>query len=419
MNHRHHTTLRLSALISILLTLAFTSSAQMTSSPYSKYGYGILGDNATSAQRQMGSTGYAMHSGRQINAMNPASYAAMDTLTFLFDIGADATLFWRNDDSGSQRDWGGGIDYITLQAPLSRTVGFSAGLVPYSSVGYSFGSGIENGAASHQGNGGINQLYVGTGWQPVKGLSIGFNVSYIFGNITNDVFASSNMGQSAVFEQVMEIRDYHFRFGAQYTQRINRLNSVTLGVTYEPGKSLLGKTYVLKYLQSSGAGADTIAPGVIDLHHRFELASSYGIGLAYDHADRFHGEIDFTYQPWGKAKYTQLENFSATRLANRWKVGAGISYTPNPRGGYLRRIAYRAGAYYNRDYIMVGENHVRDYAISCGFGFPTVSTKTVVNLGFEYRNRRATPMPMLKEQYFNITLGVNFNQVWFFRNKLR
>ena len=51
--------------------------------PYSKYGYGILNDQATSAQRSMGGVGYAMASGRQVNVMNPASYAAIDSITFL------------------------------------------------------------------------------------------------------------------------------------------------------------------------------------------------------------------------------------------------------------------------------------------------------------------------------------------------
>ncbi len=74
--------------IKILLASAFvaaataTASAQ-TSSPYSMYGYGIIGDRATSLQKQMGGVGYAMNSGRQINVMNPASYAAIDSLTFL------------------------------------------------------------------------------------------------------------------------------------------------------------------------------------------------------------------------------------------------------------------------------------------------------------------------------------------------
>ena len=401
--------------------IGVTGASAQETSPYSKFGYGMLGDNATSTQRQMGSTGYAMHSGRQINAMNPASYADVDSMTFLFDLGVDVSLYWRQDDSGKQRDWGGGIDYITMLFPVSKTVGVSAGLVPMSSVGYAFGSTMDNGYSSHQGLGGINQLYLGAGWNPVRGLNVGVNVSYLFGNICNDVYATSSQGVSAVFEQLMEVQDYHLRFGAQYTCNFTHKHSATLGLTYEPGKDLLGKTYVVKYLESSSSTPDTIAPGVVRLRNNFSLSSSYGAGLAYDYDQRIHAEVDFTYQPWSKAKYAQIENFSATRLADRWKVGAGVSYTPDPRGSYFKRVSYRAGAYYNRDYIMVGDNNVRDYGVSCGFGFPAAAAyhKTLINLGFEYRQRQSTPNPLLKEKYFNITLGVNFNGTWFDRNKLR
>ena len=48
--------------------LAAAATAQNVTTPYSMYGYGILGDRATSMQRQMGGVGYAMNSGRQINS---------------------------------------------------------------------------------------------------------------------------------------------------------------------------------------------------------------------------------------------------------------------------------------------------------------------------------------------------------------
>lgn len=412
---RHHLLL---VIIALAAVLSVPAAAQITS-PYSKYGYGLLRDNATSAQRQMGGTGYAMRSGRQINAMNPASYAAADSMTFLFDIGADLSLYWRQDNTGKDRDWGGGLDYITMQFPVSDKIGVSLGLVPYSSVGYAFGSDIKNGTTTHQGLGGINQLYLGAGYAPFKNFSIGFNASYLFGTLVNDVYANASDGTSAVFEQMMEVKDFHFRFGAQYTANLSRRNSVTIGAVYEPGKTLLGKTYVLKYLQNSSTAPDTIAPGIINLKDKFSLVSTYGIGISWDWNRQAHIEADFTYQPWSKVKYTELENFSHTRFDDRWRIGLGASYIPNPRGGFLKRMTYRVGGFYNRDYIMVGNNHVRDYGVSCGFGIPTISSKTVINLGFEYHNRRATPSPQLKEQYFNITLGVNFNQVWFFRNKLR
>ena len=82
--------------IALILVLAVAAVSPVlaqngTMTPYSAYGVGVLRDRATSIQRAMGGVGYAMNSGRQINAMNPASYAAIDTLTFLFDMGIDKT----------------------------------------------------------------------------------------------------------------------------------------------------------------------------------------------------------------------------------------------------------------------------------------------------------------------------------------
>ena len=136
------------AAVALLLATA-ASAPNGTMTPYSSFGYGILSDHATSSQRAMGGVGYAMNSGRQINMMNPASYAAIDTLTFLFDMGVDVTALWQTEtvDGTVRKDntFGGGLDYATMQFPLGRYMGASVGVVPFSSVGYSFGSEIENG----------------------------------------------------------------------------------------------------------------------------------------------------------------------------------------------------------------------------------------------------------------------------------
>jgi len=413
-----------SFLILILFAAAGAAgvSAQSTSSPYSKFGYGLLGDNATSAQRQMGGVGYAMRSGRQVNVMNPAAYAATDSMTFLFDMGIDVSMIWRKDNIGKSDDWGGGLDYITMQFPVSKRIGVSAGILPYSSVGYSFGSDIEHGTATHKGTGGMNQLYLGAGVNPFSTFSVGLNVSYLFGNIYNDVYATqTGSSGSSLFEQVMEVKDFHLQFGAQYTIDISRKNSVTVGLTYSPSKTLLGKTYVLKYDTGQDNVPDTIAPGVVSLRDKFSLPDTWGIGISYDWERRLQAEVDFTYQDWSKVKYEQIENFSRTKFSNRWRIGAGVSFTPDARtlsGSFFKRTIYRLGGFYNRDYVMVGDNHVYDYGVSCGFGLPAVG-KTLVNIGFEYHNRRATTASLLNERYFNVTLGVNFNDLWFRKNKLQ
>ena len=45
--------------------------------------------------------------------------------------------------------------------------------------------------------------------------------------------------------------------------------------------------------------------------------------------------------------------------------------------------------------------------------------KTYINIGFEYKHRAARPQTLVKEDYIFVTLGVNFNELWFWQNKLR
>lgn len=414
-------------LIITILTFGsiFSASAQLTTSPYSKFGYGFLNDNASSAQRAMGGVGYAMNSGRQINAMNPASYAAIDSLTFLFDMGLNFNTIWSSENGVKSKDYSGGIDYITLQFPVTKYMGVSAGLVPFSSVGYSFGDEIVHGSNSREGIGGINQLYVGVGANVYKNLSVGANISYLFGTIINDAYAYTDHGSTSLFERVMQIRDWRVQFGAQYSIDFGRKNRGTIGVVYSPGKSLLGKTWGTYYdISAENAKPDTV--GETRLKNKYSLASSLGVGLNWEWNKKLMVEVDYTYEPWKDAKSASIVNentgdvvFENAQFDNRWKVAGGVQYTPKVRGNYLQRITYRIGGFYNHDYVLVNGNNLRDYGISAGFGLPAPKSKTVINLGFEWRRREAHPATLIKEDYFNITLGINFNEMWFWRNKIR
>ena len=409
--------------LTILIALGVSSIAvAQTISPYSKFGYGLLDNNATAAQMQMGGVGYAMNSGRQINIMNPASYAAADTLTFLFDMGVDLTNLHSSETatdgtrtSGSQ--WGGGLDYITMQVPIGKRMGASLGLVPYSSVGYAFGSEIANGLSERQGSGGINQLYLGFAGKIFKGFSLGFNASYLFGNVINDVTVTTDAGSESLFEQVIQVRDFRFQFGAQYNLDLGRDHRITAGLVYSPGKALLGNASVTKYDVNADAAPDTVATA--KLRHNTSLAETWGAGLSYQWKKKLLVEADFTFQPWSKVKTLQLPNFEGTRFADRYQGALGASYTHAVRGNYFSRVTYRVGGFYNRDYIMAGSSHVREYGIGLGFGLPALQSKTLINIGVEYRHRAATDKNLLKENYLNIRLGINFNELWFFQNKIK
>ena len=311
MKHLH---ISLLALLCCLLGGVADAGAQSTEiSPYSRFGYGALSDNANASQRAMGGVGLAMRSGRMINFMNPASYAAIDSVTFLFDISASAktlsTTEMRGNEKLSGKEFTGGLDYVALQFPVTRYGGMAVGLIPYSQVGYSFGSEIMNGTNQHQGSGAINALSVGLSARPFKGLTLGANISYMFGTLLNDTYVYAESSTS-LFERVTEVRDYNLRFGIQYGFNVNPDNYLTVGAIYSPKKSFRGHAYGVKYDVGQDTKNDTI--GYASMKGRYDMAETWGVGLSWEWRKSLTVEADFTYQPWKNVKYRLIEGFDQT-----------------------------------------------------------------------------------------------------------
>jgi hypothetical protein len=407
---------RLTLAIAAMAMTMWAAAQGSSTSPYSRVGYGLLSDNASSIQRSMGGVGYAMQNGRVVNAMNPASYSQVDSLTFLWDVGVDLTNLWSKENSKSGYNFGGGLDYLTGQFRITKRFGGSLGLVPFSSVGYTFGNKLDNGEEFRGGSGGLAQLYMGAGYELFKGLSLGANFSYLFGTTTNSTSVTDE--SSAVFNRVMEVRDWNVQVGLQYALHLGTADRLVFGATYQPNKSLHGHTWGTLYdLQDNDI--DTV--GYTSLKGKYELPHTIGVGVSYEWNHRLLGEVDFTYQKWADAKYSPLQGFEegGMKFDNRWKAAAGLQYTPNRRGSYVGAMMFRVGGFYNHDYMNIRGNNVRDYGASIGVGLPVPSGKTMVNIGLEWKHRYTAPTSLIKEDYLNITIGVNVNEMWFWKNKIR
>lgn len=422
--------------IKLLFLMAFAAvagvQAQNVTTPYSMYGYGVLTDRATSMQRQMGSVGYAMNSGRQINVMNPASYASIDSLTFLFDMGIDLSMLSQKENGLKESHTGGGLDYVTLQFPLSKYFGGSIGLVPISSVDYAFGRDVTHGALQNQGSGGINQAYIGFAGR-YAGFSLGFNVAYNFGNVVNDYYTTPSTAGQTLTEHVLQVRDFDFVIGAQYTAKVNRNDRFTVGATFSPKKSMHGKTWVTTQTwDPSALGSqpnliDTVASGHIKGNYDSPMKLGAGVSYSHERTSKWLVEADVTFQQWSKAKFSPLYEdsdpsnmvFQGMNFNNRTRFALGGEFVPKIRGNYFQRMSYRAGAYIGNDYLNINGNKIREYGLTCGFGFNTPEGKSVVNLGLEWKHRQGHPQTMITQNYINITLGINFNEVWFFKNRIR
>ncbi|MBR4070636.1 MAG: hypothetical protein IKK16_05510, partial [Bacteroidaceae bacterium] len=336
-------------LATLLCAIMIPAVAQ---TPYSQYGYGTIDNNATGNQRAMGSTGIGVRNNTQINMMNPASYTACDSLTFMFDFSIDYKGSWYNEGNAHAQSQGGGLNYVAMQFLLGKNVGASIGLTPISHVQYTYGNSIPNGSYTRIGEGGLSQLYAGVAYQPFKWVSLGVNVGYMFGRVQNFVQVATTP-TTGIYYKTISVNDVRLQAGIQFPIDIDNKNNITAGFTYTLGKPTEGEALVYDTFN------DTIA---FKMHDYYSMPHCFGAGLCYNHDKRLTIAVDGRYDMWKDAKYYNPNTISYEEMNNRMRLSAGVEYRPKlVSSSYFDYIRYRFGGYYEESYIKVGKNSVREF----------------------------------------------------------
>lgn len=410
------------ALFSALFIMgAVAANAQSsTNSPYTRYGLGELSDQAFAHNAAMGGIGYALRSSEQINVMNPASYSAVDSLSFMFDIGMGLKSSNYQENGYKTNAKNASFDYLAIQFRLHPRVGFAVGFTPYSNVGYKFSrtSDIENSddvtlTNTFYGDGGLQQIFGGIGFKILDNLSIGANVGYLYGEIDYQTLATlSNGGDQTTTYNNISINSYIANFGLQYTQKLSKTDKVTLGLVYGLGHDL--KSTETKGIQvTDGSSYSELTEETIK--DSYGIPSTFGAGLTWQHKQNLTVGADYTLQQFENVKYDNSTDF----YKNRTRIGAGIEYMPSLYGrNYLSRIRYRAGAYYSSSYMKLPEyDGPKEWGVSAGFGLPLhlFQRNTVLSITGQYVRVLPSVKGMLSENRFVLKLGLTFNEHWFMK----
>jgi hypothetical protein len=177
------------SLLFLLLCGTLTLSGQVRiASPYSRFGLGDLSDINNAWNLSMGQLSYGMRDPYHVNFGNPASYTAFDSLSFVFDGGFSTDFVSLTTSSQSTSRTYATVGYLNFGMPVTRWWKSQIGLIPVSDVGYNLGTitqleGIGDVIHTYTGDGGINRFIWGNGFKILKNLSVGFNFSYVFGNV--------------------------------------------------------------------------------------------------------------------------------------------------------------------------------------------------------------------------------------------
>lgn len=419
--------LTLAGLSAYLLSTSVIAQRTDNRSPYSRYGYGSQEGGYTSGGRALGGLSAGLRDGLITNPSNPASYTAVDSLTFIFDVGLSAKYAFLEEGGSSDKRLLGNLEYLTMLYPLSNRLAMSAGIMPLSSTGYSFGRSVPIGGdtntntfiRSYRGNGTYNDLYVGIGANVFAGLHIGANASYVFGHTAHQrQVAYANTGAlNSIHTENLHLRGLKFTLGMQYELKLDTMGtrSIVVGASFSPQYSYMSERTVTQQA-TSNRGVSEIVKNETSTSGRYTSPDKLSVGLSYRVVGRWMLGVDVRHNQWSRAEFTDLE----ASFRDQWGASLGGEWTPNYRSrGLWKRSKYRLGLSYGTSYVSVPIGNTgkrgdyQEYGASLGFALPLVDRRSALNFSIDYKYLKPQSAGMVSEHYLGATIGIIFNESWF------
>jgi hypothetical protein len=420
-----------------LLFFVATAQGQRSNdgSIYSRFGLGELRSFPSSQLQAMGGGGYGFPSYNALNLNNPASWGAQ-ILTRVTGGMLYQTVEASDAANRTSRLASGFFNGVHISFPLlKQKLGLGLGFVPYSRVSYRVQSnGFLNTdpavldttsyVVSFQGNGGLQQIVGGLGWQAGSHVAVGLNGRFIFGILeeTRRTQFLNPFFEDAVVTNATRLSGFTGSFGVlvRLPKAFSTNDALNLGATVTLPVTLTGTR-----VRTLGAGAepDTLGNGISG---KADLPFSLGVGASYQPGTRWTFIVDAHYENWSSFKsdfaFPGYAPDGSRSFDDRLRLSGGIEFLPAGHdllASYLKRTALRLGFYYDRSYASPRPDvTIRTYALTGGFSFPTLHPGTRIDINFELGTRGTTDFGLVRDRFLRIGANINFGELWFAKRKL-
>ncbi|MFD2553674.1 hypothetical protein [Sphingobacterium tabacisoli] len=417
-----------------LFLVNIQANAQTTTShsPYSKFGLGQMREDLLPQTRSMGGISSAIRyqSGLPIlNVGNPASYSAFSRTIMEVGLYGNATELSRPGVKDNTADFA--FSHLAIGIPLSqRFGGLAFGLMPYSDVGYNqtsrekIGNLVYN--VSSKGEGGINKAFFGYGVSPIKGLSVGANIGFLFGELTDIDLVSFPTDPSMLntrYNETRLIRGATYDYGVQYSKAIGKKLNLTVGYTGSLNNTITNKTSsFIKRTEPStdpdfqNIPLDTVS-SITGLSRKINLPLKHTVGFTLSKGYNWMVGADFKYADWSNFQTRAGE----AQLGKNYGFAVGGQIKPDPTSfRYWNIVDYRLGFRYDKTPVKYNNNNIDDMAVTVGLGLPLPETNfgltfSRINISAEFGQRGSLSNNLVRERYINFNLGFTLNDTWFRR----
>lgn len=426
----------------LTLFIAFPLSAQNDAynafSPYSMYGIGDISKQGTAYNKSMGGVGIAARDKRNVNILNPAAVTAREEKSFMADFGvAQGNRYYAQHDMKSSNNTFNFYDFV-ISFPVYKSLAMYAGVTPYSDLGYEMTSKVTDPSViastgvitnTVQGYGGMTNIFIGAGYEVIKGLSVGVEGQYYFGNLhkTNDFEMGNSTYRNISSGFNMNLNAFTGKFGVQYERKLTQNISAIVGATYRVSTSLRGNVERYEIQSISSINDSTPSPrSYIDTLGRgqVKLAGELGVGIALKGGDKWTVEVNYIRSDWSSCGFGKVPGFASVGNAvfsatAAQSVRAGFSIVPNRNDirYYRKRVTYRAGAYWDQASCKLDGKSINAVGVTMGATLPVFNWSNGLTLGVDFGQRGALSGNLVRERYVNFNIGINIFDIWFLKPK--
>lgn len=399
-------------------------------SPYSAFGVGTIQPYLNVRNMSMGGVAVGLSATGDMNPFNPATYrTGVDTLSVRFNVGFNLGMNMLRQDLPegrvSNQSTSGGLSNLEFYFPVCKWYKMAIFLLPVTDMNYrssSFSDSIPHIGETqlmHKGNGGLSKVGWGHafGWGPV---SVGVNLSYVFGKLEQDATLSylddslASSAGKANFYTATKLNGFSLDVGLTYAARVYRDHYLTVGASYSMASTLYGKRTTMAqgvfsnledtaFMPSAARKGKIIYPSAIRAGISYEMRGQYVIG------------VDFAYTWWQDFKdYGKKYDY----FENTFSVNVGAELKNDPQAvSKARKVAYRIGGFYQQQCISYDGHRLQSFGVSIGVGIPVRKSRSLINIGVQYGKTGSLNLGQIREDYMRI--GVSFSSVetWFVKPK--
>jgi len=416
-------------LISLSFYCGSVNAQNQTNSPYSRFGVGDLQSNILSEYAAMGGTSIGSYNPNIINPYNPSSYSAFKANSFIFSTGGMHQTTKMQTTNLEQITNNSSFSHLLLGFPLSKKIGASAGLLPFSNIGYILEDdslyddiGLVN--YEYNGNGGLNVLYIGAAYNLTENLSIGANANYLFGGLNRNKKVIFTDGETYNTRKTSSIfaKGFFYQFGLMYNKELNEKMHLTLGFTANNNAEISAKRSVLTETYEILSSIYEVAKDTIEDYSisgcedcNMILPQNLAVGVSLNMGNKWLLMADFSIQDW-----SEYRMFGETdSLSNSMKFSGGLQYTADNMSvnKYWKLIKFRFGGKFRNSYLQLYNTQLNEESVSFGLGLPLRKTKSEINLSVEIGERGTINNNLIKEQFLRFQIGLSLSDIWFVKRK--